>query len=197
MDSREFFNSMAEKWDSSVKHDDAKIRRILDIAGIGPGSAILDAGTGTGVMVPYLRSLAGKSGRIVAVDISEKMINVARRKYSFENVEFIVADMLEAGLPENYFDCVMCYSVFPHFPDKKAAVARLARCLKKGGKLVVCHSQSRDAINKLHMDAPEAVKSDRLPDVRTIERFFTEAGLKSAALIDNDEMFVAVGIRQN
>lgn len=193
LNNREFFNSMAETWDSTVKHDERKIRHILELVRIKAGSKVLDVGTGTGVMVSFLHSCVGDSGRIIAVDIAEKMIDMAKIKFSFENVEFIAGDVLEIELPENHFDCIMCYSMFPHFDDKKAAVEKLARYLKKGGKFVICHSQSREAINNLHKEVSEVVKNDRLPPADKIKEYYDNAAIETISVVDNEDMFVVIG----
>lgn len=193
MNSREFFNSMADEWDSFVNHDENKIRSILGQVSLKSGDKVLDVGTGTGVMIPYLREIVGEGGRITAIDISENMIRVAESKFNFGNVAFIAGDVLVTGLPEGGFDCVLCYSMFPHFNYKKAAVLKLAGYLKKGGKLVIAHSQSRDAINGVHREASEAVRDDELPPAEIIMGYFTNAGLDTAVVTDNEDMFVLVG----
>lgn len=193
MNNRDFFNGMAEKWDNTVNHDENKIRQILNMVLIKEGDRVLDVGTGTGIMIPFLRSHIGDAGRIIAVDIAEKMIEVARRKYSFENVEFIINDVLEMELPKNYFDCIMCYSMFPHFNDKEAAINSLAECLKIGGRLAICHSQSREAINNLHKGMTDAVQNDRLPSASVLKKYCNDAGLSMAIEVDNNEMFVVIG----
>jgi len=193
LNNREFFNSVASKWDSMVKHDEGKIRNILDMLHIKEGQKVLDVGTGTGVMVPFLHSLVGNAGKIVAVDISEKMIEIARGKFEFDNVDFIVGDVLEIKLPENEYDLIMCYSMFPHFDNQKNAVNKLSRHLKKGGKLAICHSQSRNAINSLHAASSDAVKNDRLPPADCISDYYKSAGLETVITVDNEEMFVVVG----
>lgn len=193
MNNREFFNSMAKKWDSIVNHDERKINKILNMVQIKEGSKVLDVGTGTGVLIPFLYSYAGNTGKIIAVDEAEKMIDVAKKKYSYENVEFVAGDVLEIELPEDYFDYIMCYSMFPHFGDKKTAVEKLARYLKKTGKFVICHSQSREAINNLHKEVSEVVKNDRLPPVSVIRDYYKVAGIEVIAEIDNENMFVVIG----
>lgn len=193
MNNREFFNSMAEKWDNTVSHDEGKIRSILNMADLKGGCKVLDVGTGTGVMIPFLHSHTGNTGKIIAVDVAEKMIEVARNKFCFENVEFIAEDVLEMGFPDDFFDCIMCYSMFPHFSDKKAAVEKLAKHLKKGGKFVICHSQSREAINNLHKEASKVVKDDRLPPVDQIKEYYNDAAMETISIVDNDDMYVVIG----
>lgn len=193
LNNREFFNSMADKWDMTVNHDEGKIKHILDLFQIAEGGKILDVGTGTGVMIPFLHSYIGDSGSITAIDVAEKMIEVAKRKFSFKNVEYIAGDVLEKELPHDNFDCIMCYSMFPHFEDKKAAIGKLAKYLKKGGKFVICHSQSREAINNLHKDVSEAVKNDSLPTAEQINQYYRDTTIDPVLTVDNDDMFVVIG----
>ena len=192
MNQREFFNSMAEKWDNVCKHDSNKINQILDYVCIEEGEKILDVGTGTGVLIPFLYSRTGNCGEIIAIDVSEKMLDIAKGKYNFENVKYVNGDVLEIDLPEGYFDKIICYSVFPHFDDKQLAVSKVSRYLKKGGKFVICHSQSRKAINELHKNASEAVSSDNLPEAGVIKSFFTNANMDTVVTVDNSEMFVVI-----
>lgn len=193
MDNREFFNSRAEKWDSTVSHDEGKIRSILNMVDLKEGNKVLDVGTGTGVMVPFLHSHTGNTGKIIAVDVAEKMIEVAKNKFCFENVDFIADDVLKMELEDNFFDCIMCYSMFPHFNDKNGAVEKLAKRLKKGGKFVICHSQSREAINKLHKEVSEVVKNDRLPTVDQIKEYYNNAAMETISVVDNEDMYVVIG----
>lgn len=189
---REFFNSMAEKWDTVCRHDKNKIEYILDLLNIKNGSKILDVGTGTGILIPFLSERVGEEGKIIAIDVSKKMLEVAQRKYSYRNATFVCGDVLEADLPKEFFDSVICYSVFPHFDDKQMAISVISKCLKRDGKFVICHSQSREAINNLHRTASEAVAEDNLPDISTIKTFFLQAGLNTTVEIDNNELFVVV-----
>ena len=88
MNNREFFNRVAHKWDEMCHHDDKKIRKIVDLADIKKKSKILDIGTGTGILINYL--LEKSPTKLVGVDISENMIEVAKEKYKGRSVEFIV-----------------------------------------------------------------------------------------------------------
>lgn len=193
MNHREFFNEVADKWDQMCNHDEAKLRYIARAAGISQGDYVLDVGTGTGVMIPYIHEMAGDEGEITAIDLAEKMLEVAKQKHPFNNVRFVLGDIYDVHLPKNHFDVIMCYSVFPHFQDKPKVVSRMAGLLKPGGRLVIAHSQSRKAINELHTKSSDVVNNDDLPEADVIEGFMKEAGLEPFLTIDSEEMFIVIG----
>ncbi len=190
---RDFFNAMAEKWDDVCHHDPMKINRMLGMLNIQRGSSCLDVGTGTGVMIPYLKQRSGESGKITAIDIADQMIKAAQSKYASPNVEYICGDVLDSSLPTGAFDAVVCYSVFPHFDDKQAAIRILSGYLKKGGRLLIGHTQSRDMINHMHQNAAEPVKGDTLPDMASIRTYMEAAGLVVVNWTDDGDMFAVVG----
>ena len=84
----DFFNSIAENWDNTIKVDKEKINKLLSQISITSGDSILDVGTGTGVLIPFYKEI-NKDGKITGVDISEGMLNVAERKFGqLSNVNF-------------------------------------------------------------------------------------------------------------
>jgi len=143
----DFFDRLALSWDINLVHDDEKIGVILDYAGITEGVSVLDVACGTGVLIPDY--LARSVKNVAAVDISPKMIDVARSKFSDLRVEFINADIEETDIPGMFDRCVV-YNAFPHFPDPRNLVLSLAGRLIPGGRLTVAHSMSREAINARH-----------------------------------------------
>lgn len=80
LNTKEYFNSLADKWDALVKHDIDKIEFLLGILRIKKGSYILDVGCGTGVLTEHLLKRVGSEGKIFGVDFSEKMIEIAKSK---------------------------------------------------------------------------------------------------------------------
>ncbi|WPX08535.1 class I SAM-dependent methyltransferase [Anaerocellum danielii] len=192
MNTKEYFDLLADKWDSIVHHDPQKVKRIIETAGLKEGDTVLDVGCGTGVLEDYLLKEVGKSGKIIAVDISEKMIEKAKEKFKHaSNITFLCADVVSLEF-EEYFDVVFCYSVFPHIDDKEKAIKKFAKMLKKTGKLVIAHSQSRQAINELHKKLPEPINSHFLPEMRKIIKWCEASGFQLALNEDNSEIFLLI-----
>lgn len=190
-DQKEFFNEKAEIWDEICHHDMDKVREILDMIHIPLDAKILDVGTGTGVLIPELVKCISEKGQIIAVDVADKMVEKAKTKHTYPNVSFKCMDALM--IEDKDYDVITCYSMFPHFDDKEKAIYSLADKLLKNGKLAICHSQSREAINQLHGAADDRVKEDRLPRKEIIEAYMKQAGLSLVQAVDTEDMFVLIG----
>ena len=188
MNHREFFNQMAPHWDEQVRHDACKLSRIVTALSLQPGERVLDIGTGTGVMLPYLRQALGMLGEITAVDVAEEMLARARAKHS-ELALFLQADAALLPQTENSVDAILCYSVFPHFEQPQTVLREFARVLRSGGRLVVAHGESRAAINALH-EGLETVGQDRLPEAAVLCAWGEEAGFEVEVAVDDEELFV-------
>jgi ubiquinone/menaquinone biosynthesis C-methylase UbiE len=77
---KDFFNEKARIWDEITVHNLEKVQYIAELLGIHSDDRILDIGTGTGIMIPFYEKYL-VDGSVVAVDYSEKMIEMARSKY--------------------------------------------------------------------------------------------------------------------
>lgn len=189
MNNIEFFDEMAPKWDAMCEVDDRKIKHILDVAEVKPGDEVLDVGTGTGVLVPFLVDRIAR-GRIVAVDLSSGMLREARRKYGdCDNVEFRHLDV-ETDLIREKFDHVMMYCMFPHLEDGIETVNWLVRVnLRPEGTLVIAHPESRHAINEVHhRHSPDG--TDELGSIGELVDRLKEQGLNVDYEEDNDEYYI-------
>jgi len=94
----------------------------------------LDVGCGTGA---FTRLLAGRAQQVLGLDLSPSMIQRAQERSSkFENIEFAVADITEAELPREHFDCIVSIATLHHVP-LTATMVKLKAALKPGGILLV------------------------------------------------------------
>jgi demethylmenaquinone methyltransferase/2-methoxy-6-polyprenyl-1,4-benzoquinol methylase len=190
---RPFFNEKAAIWDTITIHNPKKVQYITKLLQIQSNDKILDVGTGTGIMIPFYEKYL-KDGNVVAVDYSEKMIEVARSKYPRTEhplVSFLVSDVYELKY-NSEFDLVVCYSCFPHFVDQTLALKILAKALKKGGRLAVAHSDSAKKINGVHMNGGVEIGNDFLPSMEHLKQMMKENGFEVTFERDDEDYFICI-----
>ncbi|MFC1964638.1 class I SAM-dependent methyltransferase [Chloroflexota bacterium] len=188
---RIYFNQRAAIWNETVSEKDvAKLERMCQRLDIKPGSTVLDVGTGTGVFLPFLLNRIGDNGRIVALDFAEEMLKIAQAKGFDGNIDYLCADINSIHRGDEAFDCVVCYSSFPHFQDKPRALAEMNRVARNGGKLFICHTSSRDKINQIHRQTP-VVQNDTIPDEDEMRRLLSVAGFTDIEIEDSSESYLA------
>ncbi len=171
-----------------------KLQRLADSIDIAPGSAILDVGSGTGVFVPFLLAKIGPNGRLVCLDFAEQMLEMSKNKCFKGNIEYLCADIADTGIDDGTFDCIVCYSSFPHFQDKPKALREMNRLLKHGGLLSICHSSSRETINNIHRDLPQ-VCHDLIPDREEMMHIIAGAGFRSIQIEDIAESYCVSAVK--
>ena len=198
MDERQsFFDDSAATWDELLEHGLRRERLEKLVAGfkVREGDAILDVGTGTGILLPLLGKAIGPDGTLVAMDFSYKMLTAAASHDFDRQPAFFNAGVAAIPFKQGSFDKVTCFSAFPHFPDKVKALAEMVRVLKKGGGLFIAHLHSIEEINQLHHAVGGPVMADRLPDRETMERLMNDAGLTKIEIENEPGRFLASGRR--
>ena len=143
---QDFFDQHADHWDSHVHNDHDRIAAILRLTGLKKRQKVLDIGCGTGVLVPHI--LAYEPADYQAIDVSEKMIALARRKAEGKPVRFHCADIMDFA--ETGFDWAIVFNVYPHILEPEKLAAALRRILTTGGRMVIAHDHSRQVINHRH-----------------------------------------------
>lgn len=181
----QFFNDKADKWDENLKKSDEVINTILDHCCIGKNSIVLDVATGTGVLFDYYKQREAKA---IGIDISEKMIEIAKRKYP--DFSFLVEDG-ETFQSEKRYDAIVIYNAFPHFSHPAKLIENLSSLLKQDGRLTIAHGMSREKINGIH-HAGAAHVSNGLMEIDDLKKL-VEQHLAVEVKISNESMYQIVG----
>jgi 2-polyprenyl-3-methyl-5-hydroxy-6-metoxy-1,4-benzoquinol methylase len=98
------------------------------------GKRVLDLGCGVGQLARYLAERG--AAEVIGVDISERMLALARAEWSHERVTHVHAAMEEVEFPPDRFDLVVSSLAFHYVADYAALCRRIARWLAPGGALV-------------------------------------------------------------
>jgi SAM-dependent methyltransferase len=109
-------------------------------AGIGPGQTILDVGCGPGYATLDLAKLVGSTGRVVAIDKSEKFLNALEaehRRRGLDNITVYRADLDDADFPSVVANAAWCRWVFAFLQKPREMLTRLAKAIGPGGVIVI------------------------------------------------------------
>ena len=194
---QEFFNNAAITWDKRFQSKELTnfLRQLVPTFNLKRGQRILDVGTGTGVLIPFLLKAVGPTGHVIAVDYAEKMVEVCNAKYiGISNVRLIVQRVENLDFPSESFDTITCFGLFPHLEKKEEALAQLNRVLKPSGKLVIAHALSSTEIIAHHHRA-SAVSHDVLPDKIEMKQLLQRAGFTGIHITDKPGCYVCLSTK--
>ena len=141
---RRNYNRLSRWYDSVSDSFEGRYRGLgLDRLAVRPGEAVLEIGPGTGHALVALARAVGPNGRVVGIDISEKMVAITRKRLDSEGlpgrVDLRHDDARRLPWPDGTFDAVFMSFVLEQFApdDVPLVLAESHRVLKPGGRIGV------------------------------------------------------------
>jgi ubiquinone/menaquinone biosynthesis C-methylase UbiE len=127
----EYFDNLSSPFEGGVKNP---LFGIVKSMGKKKSMSVVDLGTGIGNLIPFLES---NFGSVAAVDFSEKMLELAKKKSKTKKVEFMKKDMRNLKGLYNKFDAAFAINSFlaPSVRDINKMITETRKILKKNGKL--------------------------------------------------------------
>ncbi len=122
-------------------------QRLVDEMDPHIGARVLDIGCGHGVAIAALSAAVGRSGRVVGIDVSPKMLNRAKAGVSqrqLHNVDLYVMDAMAPDLPKSSFNYAIASLVAFFLPDPAIALRAWHDLLVPTGKLGLTTFAERD-----------------------------------------------------
>jgi len=152
---RKAWDLCAENYDRCLTRAFTPIaEKLVSLAQPSSGERILDVATGNGLAALLAARMVGPDGRVVGVDLSETMVDLAwnrAREEGVNNADFLAMDAEDLDLPSDCFDAVLCALGLMLFPQPDRALGETHRVLREGGRvaLAVFGRGSRVALRAL------------------------------------------------
>lgn len=170
--------------------------RTIDRLGLLPGMSVLDLASGSGASAVPAARRVGAGGRVVAVDLSTRLLELGREKAArsgLGQLEFVEGDMTDTGFPDASFDRVMCVFGISFAPDMEAFAAELWRMVRPGGRLAITTWGPRLWAPMLdvwrtavRVERPDLVSDfhpwDRITTPSSLVRLLADAGIPREAI---------------
>jgi SAM-dependent methyltransferase len=143
----EYWNSVTgPKWvqfQAEIDHRLEPLNAILtDRAGVAAGNRVIDVGCGTGALALHLAEVVGPGGRVLGVDLSEPMLELAERRRAergYGHLRFLQLDAQTHAFEPAAYDVLLSRFSMMFFSDPVAAFRNLLRALRPAGRLAfVC-----------------------------------------------------------
>ncbi len=136
-ETKEFFDRVAPQW-SSMRggyYDEDVITRLQNAGLVKNDMVLVDLGAGDGYLS---RAIASEVSSVIAVDISEAMLNELAKKadkQGISNIRTVLGDGCDIPLSDNGVD-IICANMFLHHIDEPiTAIKEMHRILKPGGRV--------------------------------------------------------------
>ncbi|HTE54728.1 MAG TPA: methyltransferase domain-containing protein [Kofleriaceae bacterium] len=189
---------LADHYDAELSRHNERLRAAT---GIGPADRVLDVGCGAGQSTRDA-ARAAVSGSALGVDVSEPMLERARRRSAEEGLHNVAYDLGDAQVHRflpGHFDAVISRFGTMFFGDPVAAFANIARAARPGARLVMMVWQSHDrnewasairsslAGGDPPAQPPGAPDPFSLGDPASVESILRAAGFVDVGFTDVDE----------
>ena len=164
MDVRGFYDDFVDhQVQLGVNDRHRAILAALERAGLANDDRVLEIGCGIGTFTELIASALGPRGSILAVDISERSIEVARERLPDTRVKFVAGDVVDTEVVDaeggGVFDAIVCPDVIEHIPlDQHSRLfAALAAWLSDDG-FILCNYPNPHYLEWCHVHRPDVLQ---------------------------------------
>ncbi len=177
-DSKLYFSKVARQWDNMRKSffSDSVRERVYSVAGIKAGDVVADIGAGTGFLT---EGLINKGVLVIAVDQSEKMLEMMKDKFSgYDFIDYRVGEGDMLPIDNESVDCAFANMYLHHVIIPENAIREIYRILKPGGKLIITDLDEHN-FEFLRREQNDHWMGFRREDIK---RWFDESGFRNTVI---------------
>jgi SAM-dependent methyltransferase len=192
------YNAASDTYDDAANSFwDRFGRETVERLALERGARVLDVCCGAGASALPAAQAVGPEGRVIGVDLAEKLLALARRKAAargLRNIEFRSGDLLDLGLAPASFDAAVCVFGIFFVPDMAAAVRALWRLVRSGGVLAITTWGPRwfepltgEFWNAVRAERPDLYRGfnpwDRICDPPALRAVLRAGGVEDAEIV--------------
>jgi enediyne biosynthesis protein CalE5 len=140
--------------------------RLVELAGVEPGSRVLDVAAGYGEPSLTAAKVAGPEGSVAATDISAEMLAYGRERAAdagVDTIEFVESGAMDLDFPEDSFDAAVSRFGIIFEPDGEGAAAKVRGFLKPGGRMAIAGWGKPDEVPMLGVPMQTVMKKLDVP----------------------------------
>ncbi|MEO5740706.1 MAG: class I SAM-dependent methyltransferase [Vicinamibacterales bacterium] len=127
-------------FDRPARDDEERPDLLLRALEIPAGATVADIGSGTGYFTWRLAEHVGPRGKVYAVDVQQKMLEITRAtvdRHKIDNVEYLLSRDNDLRLPERSIDFAFIAYAYHEFADPSATMLAIRRALTPGGCIFI------------------------------------------------------------
>lgn len=213
----EMYRSIAKNYDFIVKlfgliglKTEEYRKLTVDALNLSKGDTVVELGCGTGSNFDLLEDAVGPDGKIIGVDITDEMLNEAKKRIKekgWNNIELVLGDITEYKIPKDV-DGIIAYGALTYTPDYDVIIKNGYDALKFDKKFAVLDTKKSKKVAKIFTDwillltEPRGVGKDNVQNHRerwkrhpwkSIENYFEENYFKDAY---GGFVFLSVGTKR-
>jgi len=141
--------------------------KLVDLAGVRPGSKVLDVATGIGEPAVTAARRVKPNGKVLATDISHEMLAIGRERAEKLGIQHIIefreSDAESLKLPDKSFDAVLCRLGLMFVPNLPDALRIFHDALVPGGKIAAAVWPALDKVPAINLAFLTVIKKLNLP----------------------------------
>jgi ubiquinone/menaquinone biosynthesis C-methylase UbiE len=162
-----------ERGEREREENPTKAIRALDIQ---PGMTVCDLGAGSGYYTVRMSRLVGPTGKVYAVDIQPRMLELLTRRLRSDGIQNVIPVLStedDPKLPPQSQDLILLVDVYHEFARPQLMLRRMREALKDDGRLVLLEFRKEDEsvpIRLEHKMSIAEVKAELEPEGFRIEK---------------------------
>jgi SAM-dependent methyltransferase len=143
MTTLQFTEEQARRLEAIYSTPDVRAQReeALRLLALATAESVIDVGCGPGYLCASMADWVGAQGRVLGIDVSPDLVELARRRNSRGWLKYAQGDAMALAAPGHSFDVAVCTQVLEYVPDADRGLREMHRVLRPGGRALIVDTE--------------------------------------------------------